>query len=298
VRVIQSGTWFKRPGHPSIFIPSDGTAQLCSTSLLVTRILITVFIGNNRRLSTSNNLKKPNGRSSSCIIDLHHDIMFFLILIIGFVLYMLTLIIVRFDQKHLHAPGRLRHHMLLETMWTIIPMWILFIIAVPSFVLLFAMDEMIEPLVTMKVTGNQWYWNYEYTEMSLLIKFDSYMIQEEDLPLGFFRLLEVDKRLLLPIKTVIRILVTSNDVLHSWAVPSLGIKMDGCPGRLNQVPLWITRTGVFYGQCSELCGVNHGFMPIVVEGIVWMDYVKYIKSNCWTLNTFPDWYKPGSALRG
>lgn len=143
------------------------------------------------------------------------------------------------------------------------------LIAIPSFALLYAIDELIDPLVTMKVIGRQWYWSYETTDLASgrEVSFDSYMVVEDDLELGDLRLLEVDNRLKLPVQTSVRLIVTASDVIHSWAVPSLGVKMDACPGRLNQVSLMIQRPGTYYGQCSELCGVNHSFMPIAVTGV-------------------------------
>jgi cytochrome c oxidase subunit 2 len=128
------------------------------------------------------------------------------------------------------------------------------------------MDEIINPAITVKAIGHQWYWSYEITDSSQVINFDSYMITEDSLTPGQIRLLEVDNQLLLPILTHIRILVTSTDVLHCFAVPSLGIKIDAVPGRINQTSIFIKRPGLFRGQCSELCGVNHGFMPILIEG--------------------------------
>jgi heme/copper-type cytochrome/quinol oxidase subunit 2 len=126
--------------------------------------------------------------------------------------------------------------------------------------------------LTVKIIGNQWYWSYEMPsqveDVSDIIKFDSYMLDESMLTFGQFRLLDVDMRLILPILVHIRLLITSLDVIHSWAVPSFGIKMDACPGKLNYVPLFIQRKGVFYGQCSEICGIGHGFMPIVVQGVL------------------------------
>jgi cytochrome c oxidase subunit 2 len=153
------------------------------------------------------------------------------------------------------------------------------IIAISSFALLYSLDEVINPSMTLKVIGHQWYWSYEYSDSSNpknILNFDSYMKSEEDLTLGNFRLLEVDNRIVLPIKIHIRLLVTAADVLHSWAVPSLGIKVDACPGRLNQVFLFLKREGVFYGQCSEICGINHGFMPIVVQGVKIDKFISYL----------------------
>ncbi|YP_492657.1 cytochrome c oxidase subunit II (mitochondrion) [Acanthaster planci] len=152
----------------------------------------------------------------------------------------------------------------LETIWTIIPAIILIFIALPSLQLLYLMDEVNNPFLTIKAIGHQWYWSYEYADYREL-EFDSYMIPTSDLSSGMPRLLEVDNRLILPAQTPIRVLVSSADVLHSWAIPSLGVKMDAVPGRLNQVNLFISRCGIFYGQCSEICGANHSFMPIVIE---------------------------------
>jgi cytochrome c oxidase subunit 2 len=219
------------------------------------------------------------------IIDLHHDLFFFVVITSIFVVWMLGRIIYFFAlrDKIIHVPIRFTHHTTLEIVWTIIPSVLLILIGVPSFALLYAMDEVINPSLTLKVVGHQWYWSYEYSEYGILdqdqIQFDSYMVSEDDLMEGHFRLLEVDKRICLPIRVHMRILVTAADVLHSWAIPSLGIKIDSCPGRLNQVGLYIKRKGVFYGQCSEICGVNHGFMPIVINAVNVDDYIQWVESE-------------------
>ena len=142
--------------------------------------------------------------------------------------------------------------------------------------------KIIDPEISLKIIGHQWYWSYEISDFSLInsdIEFDSYMLSSDDLTLGAFRLLEVDNRVILPIKTHIRLLITAADVLHCWAIPSFGIKVDACPGRLNQASLFIKRQGVYYGQCSEICGVNHGFMPIVVRAVSINTFVKWITSK-------------------
>ena len=171
----------------------------------------------------------------------------------------------------------------LEIVWTVTPSFILMVIAIPSFALLYSMDEIVDPSLTLKVIGHQWYWTYEYSDYSVndegSIVFDSYMIPEDDLELGQLRLLEVDNRVVLPVNTHIRIIITAADVLHSWAVPALGIKCDAVPGRLNQTSLFLKREGVFYGQCSEICGANHGFMPIVVEGVQLNDYLNWVSNK-------------------
>jgi heme/copper-type cytochrome/quinol oxidase subunit 2 len=164
-------------------------------------------------------------------------------------------------------PLQVQHNTLLEIIWTLIPCFILLLIAIPSFSLLYAIEDLNLIESTIKIIGNQWYWTFELPGELFEKKFDSVMIPEEDLLDGTLRLLEVDERLKLPIEKQLRLFITASDVLHSFAVPSLGIKIDACPGRLNQVALWIKRSGVYYGQCSEICGIQHGFMPIVIEGV-------------------------------
>nr|YP_003434106.1 cytochrome c oxidase subunit II [Hyporthodus septemfasciatus]ACL27773.1 cytochrome c oxidase subunit 2 [Hyporthodus septemfasciatus] len=152
----------------------------------------------------------------------------------------------------------------IEIIWTILPAVILILIALPSLRILYLMDEINDPHITVKAMGHQWYWSYEYTDYEDL-GFDSYMIPTQDLTPGQFRLLEADHRMVVPLDSPVRVLVSAEDALHSWAVPALGIKMDAVPGRLNQTAFVTSRPGVFYGQCSEICGANHSFMPIVVE---------------------------------
>nr|YP_010702038.1 cytochrome c oxidase subunit II [Epinephelus undulosus]WCL38311.1 cytochrome c oxidase subunit II [Epinephelus undulosus] len=152
----------------------------------------------------------------------------------------------------------------IEIIWTILPAVVLILIALPSLRILYLMDEINDPHITIKAMGHQWYWSYEYTDYEDL-GFDSYMIPTQDLTPGQFRLLEADHRMVVPLDSPVRVLVSAEDVLHSWAVPALGVKMDAVPGRLNQTAFMTSRPGVFYGQCSEICGANHSFMPIVVE---------------------------------
>nr|YP_009532900.1 cytochrome c oxidase subunit II [Geospiza magnirostris]AYG51222.1 cytochrome c oxidase subunit II [Geospiza magnirostris] len=159
----------------------------------------------------------------------------------------------------------------IEIIWTILPAMVLVTLALPSLRILYMMDEINEPDLTLKAIGHQWYWTYEYTDLKELT-FDSYMIPTTDLPLGHFRLLEVDHRVVVPMNSTVRVIVTADDVLHSWAVPSLGVKTDAIPGRLNQTSFLASRPGVFYGQCSEICGANHSFMPIVVESTPLSDF--------------------------
>lgn len=215
------------------------------------------------------------------IISFHDDLMIFLTLIFFFVVYILYACLEAFVVKTgVGTSVRLVHASTLEIVWTIVPALILVVIAIPSFSLLYSVDEVVEPLYTIKVIGHQWYWSYEVLHSDLLEwaegsdsealntsgSFDSYMLAQEEVNvadyLKAYRLLSVDNHLFIPTETNVRVLVTSSDVLHSWAVPSLGVKLDACPGRLNQLSVFIKRDGIYYGQCSEICGVNHGFMPI------------------------------------
>jgi cytochrome c oxidase subunit 2 len=224
------------------------------------------------------------------IIDLHHDIMFFLLIIIIFVMWMLFCVIFFFNSNNKSKVCDLNftHNILLEFIWTIIPTCILIFIALPSYVLIYNIDTQIdsETMFTLKIIGHQWYWSYEYGDFLKTLKlndtelhlvFDSYMVRENELKFGGLRLLEVDNFTVLPCDVKIRLLITATDVIHSWTIPSLGIKMDAVPGRLNMVGLLINRMSVFYGQCSELCGINHSFMPIGVKVINFDEFINSLK---------------------
>ena len=217
-----------------------------------------------------------------------HDYLNSYMIIIGTcIFFLLYTLCNNFIRKPKLYVDEFTHDSLLEIIWTIIPAFILLLLAVPSFTLLYSLDESSNPSITLKIIGHQWYWSYEYSDyvatsfkgkvFSNSIAYDSYMLSTSDLnnkkP---FRLLEVDNVVNLPILTHIRLLVTASDVLHSWAVPSFGIKIDACPGRLSQASLYLKRSGTYYGQCSEICGVNHGFMPIVVRGLTPTTYLKSI----------------------
>nr|YP_010737943.1 cytochrome c oxidase subunit II [Ceratophyllus anisus]WEQ92353.1 cytochrome c oxidase subunit 2 [Ceratophyllus anisus] len=166
----------------------------------------------------------------------------------------------------------------IEIIWTILPAFMLIFIALPSLRLLYLLDDLNKPLITLKTIGHQWYWSYEYSDFNNL-EFDSYMIPSEELMMNNFRLLDVDNRTILPFNSQIRILITATDVLHSWTIPSLGVKVDATPGRLNQSNFFINRPGLFFGQCSEICGANHSFMPIVIESVSTNSFIKWIFSN-------------------
>nr|YP_009029761.1 cytochrome c oxidase subunit II [Maruca vitrata]AHY24045.1 cytochrome c oxidase subunit 2 [Maruca vitrata] len=166
---------------------------------------------------------------------------------------------------------------MIELIWTILPAITLIFIALPSLRLLYLLDELNNPLITLKSIGHQWYWSYEYSDFNN-IEFDSYMTPMNEMNNNNFRLLDVDNRIVLPMGNQIRIMVTATDVIHSWTIPSLGVKVDANPGRLNQTNFFINRPGIFYGQCSEICGANHSFMPIVIESISIKNFINWINN--------------------
>nr|YP_009485723.1 cytochrome c oxidase subunit II [Scipinia horrida]AVZ00859.1 cytochrome c oxidase subunit II [Scipinia horrida] len=166
----------------------------------------------------------------------------------------------------------------IETVWTILPAITLVFIALPSIRILYMMDESINAMITIKAIGHQWYWSYEYSDFSN-VEFDSYMIPTKELPEDGFRLLDVDNRIILPMDVHTRIIVTSADVIHSWTIPSIGVKVDGTPGRLNQANFLINRPGLMFGQCSEICGANHSFMPIVLESVEVTQFTKWLNNQ-------------------
>lgn len=172
----------------------------------------------------------------------------------------------------------------IELIWTIFPAITLIFIALPSLRLLYLLDELNNPLITLKSIGHQWYWRYEYSDFKN-IEFDSYIIPSNELNNNNFRLLDVDNRIILPINNQIRIIVTATDVIHSWTVPSLGVKIDANPGRLNQSNFYINRPGIFFGQCSEICGANHRFIPIVIERISTKNFINWINNY----SSLDDW---------
>jgi cytochrome c oxidase subunit 2 len=216
------------------------------------------------------------------IHELYDSIMFNLSVILGLVSYILYVIIKDYKDRPLYYKY-LKHGQTLEIIWTIFPGVVLLIMAFPSFILLYINDEVLTPSLTIKVVGLQWYWKYEYSDFvgntGETIEYESYVIPEDMLEEGQLRLLDTDTSIVVPVDTHIRFIVTANDVIHSFALPSLGIKVDATPGRLNQVSALIERTGVFYGQCSELCGVNHGLMPIKLECVPIGDFVEWLNEQ-------------------
>nr|WGO57901.1 cytochrome c oxidase subunit II [Cyrtonotula longialata] len=206
------------------------------------------------------------------LIYFHDHALMIILMILMIVTYMMIMLTSNMFTNRFLLEGQL-----IEVAWTIAPAIILIFIAIPSLRLLYLMDEINNPMVTLKTIGHQWYWSYEYSDF-LKVEFDSYMIPTNDMNKDDFRLLDVDNRAALPMNTFIRIIITATDVLHSWTIPSLGIKADATPGRLNQTSFLISRPGLFYGQCSEICGANHSFMPIVIESISISKFIDWISS--------------------
>nr|YP_009975986.1 cytochrome c oxidase subunit II [Scyllarides haanii]QNK05430.1 cytochrome c oxidase subunit II [Scyllarides haanii] len=207
------------------------------------------------------------------LIFFHDHAMVVLVMITVFVAYiMATLFFNTFTNRFL------LENQAIEVIWTTLPALILIFIALPSLRLLYLLDEVNSPSITLKAIGHQWYWSYEYSDF-LQLEFDSYMTPSMDLPSSGYRLLDVDNRTVLPIETQVRVLITAADVIHSWTIPALGIKADAIPGRLNQVSFMINRPGLFFGQCSEICGANHSFMPIVIEAVSVDSFLAWVAAS-------------------
>lgn len=230
-------------------------------------------------MATWSNLNFQNRNSPLIeqIIFFHDHTLIILIIITILVSYItITLFFNKFINRFL------LENQLIELIWTILPAITLIFIALPSLRLLYLLDEINNPLITIKSIGHQWYWSYEYSDFNN-IEFDSYIIQSNEI--SNFRLLDVDNRIILPIKNQIRILITATDVIHSWTIPSLGVKVDANPGRLNQASFFLNRPGIFFGQCSEICGANHSFIPIVIERISIKNFINWINNY----SSLDDW---------
>lgn len=209
------------------------------------------------------------------MVFFHDNVMFIIILIISLVGW---LMIVSVFNRHYYK--YLVEGTVIEIVWTLIPAVVLIFIAFPSLQLLYSIDEIVDPSLTIKAVGHQWYWSYEYSDIGEEnLEFDSYMIPTSDLNSGDLRLLEVDNRILVPVNTQVRVVVSGADVIHCFALPSLGVKVDAIPGRLNQASFLVKRPGVFYGQCSEICGSDHSFMPIVLESVSQEKFFNWVEEQ-------------------
>nr|QJT78395.1 cytochrome c oxidase subunit II [Sinochaitophorus maoi] len=219
----------------------------------------------------STNFQNSNSPLMEQLIFFHDHTIFIIIMIMFMISYMMIFII-----KNKFINIKISENQLIEFIWTTIPPIILIFIALPSLHLLYLMDEMKSPILTIKIFGHQWFWSYEYSDF-YNIEFESYMLTTNDQK-NNFRLIEVDNKTIMPYKFNIRLLISSDDVIHSWTIPSLAIKMDAIPGRMNQINLYMNRPGMFFGQCSEICGINHSFMPIQIESINLNNFISWIKN--------------------
>ena len=219
--------------------------------------------------------QKPASNHMQNIFDLHNFVLIMMTAITIFVLILLIYVAIRFRKSANPNPSKRTHNALLETLWTAIPVIILIFMAVPSFKLLYEQDVIPEAEMTIKVIGHQWYWEYQYPEYEDL-SFESYLVPDDELKDGEPRLLTVDNRLVLPVNKNIHVLITAGDVLHSFAMPSLGVKRDAVPGRLNETWMRIDRPGIYRGQCSEICGTGHGYMPVVIEALSENDFAVWV----------------------
>lgn len=211
------------------------------------------------------------------ITALNTTITAIILVVLAFVFVLLGYVCLRFHASRNPIPAKWTHNTPLEVAWTLLPVLILVTIAFPSFRLLYAMDRAKDADMTLKVTGHQWYWSYSYPDQN--VSFDANMVQDSDLKPGEPRLLATDNHVVLPVGATVRIQTTADDVIHSWSVPSLGVKIDAFPGRLNETWVKIDKPGIYFGQCSQLCGINHGFMPIEVEAVSKEQFTAWLQSQ-------------------
>ena len=208
------------------------------------------------------------------IESFHTELLYIITAIAVFVLALLIYVIVRYNERVNPRPSRTTHNTLVEVLWTVVPIMILIVIVIPSFKLLYFEGRIQKPGMIIKAIGHQWYWSYEYPQNGNFT-FDANLVQDKDLKGGQLRLLTTDNPLVVPVDTIIEVQITATDVLHSWAVPSFGVKTDAVPGKLNDTWFKVEQPGVYYGQCSELCGNGHGFMPIMVQALSKADFDKW-----------------------
>ena len=209
------------------------------------------------------------------IVDFNFMVTIIIVIITAFVFGLMAWIVIRYNKKRNPTPSKTTHNTLLEVVWTVVPVIILLVIVVPSFRLLYYTDRVEEADMTLKAIGHQWYWSYEYPDHGDFT-FDALILEDDELEEGQPRLLATDTAVVLPVGAKIRLLTTADDVIHSWAVPALGVKMDSVPGRVNETWFQINREGIYYGQCSELCGTLHGFMPIMIEAVSQEDFDSWV----------------------
>ena len=250
--------------------------------LIKTIILLTCFISNamaNESLPKDWQLgfNEPATSLMADVISFHSYILLPIIIGISIlVLFLLLYISFRFNSNRGHTPSMTTHNTLIEILWTVIPVILLIIIAIPSFRILYTSETIPDSDLTIKAIGNQWYWSYEYPDHGDF-SFDATMLQDHELSSPDLRLLETDTQIVVPVNKVVKLLITSNDVLHAWTIPAFAVKKDAVPGRLNETWFKAEKTGTFYGQCSELCGPKHAFMPINVKVVSQKEFELWIE---------------------
>ena len=243
--------------------------------ILSTLILIPAYVFADQPRDWQLGFQDAASQSMYEIVSFHNSILLPIIIAISvFVLFLMAYACFRFRESRNPNPSKTTHNVAIEVLWTLIPCLILIVMAVPSFKILYSQDTIPKADVTIKAIGYQWYWGYEYPDENII--FDSYMIEDKDLLPGQPRLLAVDNEVIVPVNKVVKVLITANDVLHAWALPAFGVKRDAMPGRVNETWFKADRVGTFYGQCSELCGIKHAFMPITVKVVTDEEYQEWL----------------------
>ena len=243
--------------------------------ILSTLILIPTYVFADQPRDWQLGFQDAASQSMYEIVSFHNSILLPIIIAISvFVLFLMAYACFRFRESRNPNPSKTTHNVAIEVLWTLIPCLILIVMAVPSFKILYSQDTIPKADVTIKAIGYQWYWGYEYPDENII--FDSYMVEDKDLLPGQPRLLAVDNEVIVPVNKVVKVLITANDVLHAWALPAFGVKRDAMPGRVNETWFKADRVGTFYGQCSELCGIKHAFMPITVKVVTDEEYQEWL----------------------
>ena len=243
--------------------------------LIITSFFITVEAFADQPKDWQLGFQNPASDGMRDIVNFHNNLLLPIIIAISvFVLFLMLYACVRFRASANPNPSKRTHNVTVEILWTLIPCLILIVMAVPSFKILYKQDTIPKADLTIKAVGYQWYWGYEYPDENII--FDSYMIEEKDLRADQPRLLTVDHEVVVPVNKVVKVLITANDVLHAWALPAFGVKRDAVPGRINETWFKAEKEGTYYGQCSELCGIKHAFMPITVKVVSEEDYQEWL----------------------
>ena len=243
--------------------------------IIISSLFLTVEVFADQPKDWQLGFQNPASDGMRDIVNFHNNLLLPIIIAISvFVLFLMLYACVKFRASANPNPSKRTHNVTVEILWTLIPCLILIVMAVPSFKILYKQDTIPKADLTIKAVGYQWYWGYEYPDENII--FDSYMIEEKDLRAEQPRLLTVDNEVVVPVNKVVKVLITANDVLHAWALPSFGVKRDAVPGRINETWFKAEEEGTYYGQCSELCGIKHAFMPITVRVVSEEDYAEWL----------------------